>query len=93
MTKDDALVDAVIRNYREAPLSDADRTMLDYAVLLARTPEQVSEDDVESLRQAGFDDGQILDVAQVTAYYSFVNRIAQGLGVEVEGYWGESEKT
>ena len=85
MTKDDTLVDAVMRDYREAPLSDADRTMLDYAVLLARTPEQVSEDDVESLRQAGFDDGQILDVAQVTAYYSFVNRITLGLGVEVEG--------
>lgn len=43
--------------------------------------------DIENLRSAGLSDRQILEVALITAYFSFVNRIAQGLGVELEGYW------
>jgi len=64
--------------------------MLDYAVKLTRAPESVSERDVERLREVGLTDGEILDTCQVVAYYNFVNRMAQGLGVELEEYWGES---
>ncbi len=58
--------------------------MLDYALLLTRTPAQVAAKDVESLRQAGLSDEEIHRVAAVVAYFSFVNRIAEGLGVELE---------
>jgi alkylhydroperoxidase family enzyme len=52
----------------------------------------VREADVEALRAAGLTDSAILDVAQVTAYYAYVNRLADGLGVELEGFWeGEEE--
>ena len=61
--------------------------MLDYAVKLTRTPWEMKAEDVEALRQAGFDDTAILDVNQVTSYYAFVNRLADGLGVELEGFW------
>jgi hypothetical protein len=40
--------------------------------------------DVESLENAGFDHGAVLAIAEVTAYYAYVNRIADGLGVELE---------
>ena len=40
--------------------------------------------DIEALREAGFDDRAILDVCQVASYYAFVNRLADGLGVELE---------
>lgn len=43
--------------------------------------------DVDTLREAGLDDAEILDVCQVTAYYNYVNRLADGLGVELEWYW------
>jgi alkylhydroperoxidase family enzyme len=43
--------------------------------------------DVEALRDIGLTDGEILDVCQVTAYYNYVNRLADGLGVELEDYW------
>jgi len=65
-------------------LEPAERAMLEYAARLARTPPRVSRRDVASLRAAGFDDRAIHDICAVTAYYAFVNRIADGLGVELE---------
>jgi alkylhydroperoxidase family enzyme len=43
--------------------------------------------DVDTLREAALDDAEILDVCQVTAYFNYVNRLADGLGVELERYW------
>ncbi len=48
--------------------------------------------DVEAVRRAGLGDAEILDLCQVTAYYAFVNRLADGLGVELEDRW-EGPKT
>ncbi len=47
-------------------------------------------DDVGGLREVGFTDEDILAIAEITSYYAFVNRIADGLGVELEA-WGNSE--
>ncbi len=58
--------------------------MLNYAVKLTRTPAEVVENDVQQLRTAGFSDVDILHIAEVVAYYAYVNRIADGLGVELE---------
>jgi alkylhydroperoxidase family enzyme len=58
--------------------------MLGYVDKLTRTPASMTASDVEALRQSGFNDAAILDICQVAAYYAFVNRIAQGLGVELE---------
>ncbi|WP_419161057.1 carboxymuconolactone decarboxylase family protein [Candidatus Palauibacter sp.] len=58
--------------------------MLDYVVRLTRTPGEIAETDVEALRTHGFDDRAIHDICAVTAYYAFVNRIADGLGVQLE---------
>lgn len=61
--------------------------MLEYAVKLTRDPGGMTAADVEALRRAGFDDPGILDICQVTAYYAYVNRLADGLGVELEQHW------
>ncbi len=45
--------------------------------------------DIDRLRGAGLGDAEILDACQVAAYFNFVNRMAEGLGVELEGYWKE----
>lgn len=58
--------------------------MLEYAAKLTKSPAAVTREDVEALREAGFDDRGILDVAQVVSYFNFVNRMAEGLGVELE---------
>lgn len=92
MTDNTPLVEAIEKDYTQADLSDADKLMLDYASKLTRTPWAMVEADVEQLRQQGFDDRAILDIAQVTAYYAYVNRIADGLGVSLEQYWAEGKE-
>ncbi len=77
------------RDYRNAPISSADLAMLDYAVKLTKTPWAMAQEDVDKLREEGFGDGAILDINQITGYYNFVNRLADGLGVELEPSWRE----
>ena len=67
--------------------------MLTYAVRLTREPASVGPADVDALREVGFDDRAILDICQVTAYYNYVNRLADGLGVELESSWSEADLT
>ncbi len=75
---------AIEQDYREADLSPRERTILDYAVKLTLRPSEMQRSDVARLRGAGLSDGEILDVCQVTSYYNYVNRLADGLGVELE---------
>jgi alkylhydroperoxidase family enzyme len=72
-------------------LDPEDQAMLEYVAKLTRQPWDMVEEDVSRLRQAGFSDSAILDTNQVAAYYAFVNRLADGLGVELEAFWGEPD--
>ena len=83
------LVAALSEDYRQAELEDAERVMLEFAAKLTLTPQRMQESDVVALRQRGFDDRSIHDIVVVAAYYGFVNRVADGLGVEIEPGWGE----
>ena len=58
--------------------------MLGYAERLTRAPADVDSVDIDRLRAVGFSDRDILDIVEVTAYFAYVNRIADGLGVAVE---------
>ena len=76
-------------DFRNANLAAADRAMLDYTIKLTNHPEQMNEDDVSRLHDAGFDDRAIHDICCITAYFAFVNRVADGLGVEIEEEFDE----
>ncbi len=65
--------------------------MLDYAVKLTLTPGEVGAGDVECLREVGFDQAAILEICQVVSYFNYVNRMADGLGVELEARWREED--
>jgi uncharacterized peroxidase-related enzyme len=58
--------------------------MLIYATKLTHTPSRMTSRDVDQLRVVGFSDRDVLDIAEVTAYYAYANRIADGLGVPSE---------
>lgn len=60
--------------------------MLGYVAKLTREPWAMTKEDADVLREHGFEDRAIHDIAQVTAYFNYVNRIADGLGVELEDY-------
>jgi uncharacterized peroxidase-related enzyme len=77
----------VVYNYRNAPISRAELALLEFAEKLTHEPASCRERDISLLRQAGWGDPAILDVTLITAYFAFVNRIADGLGVELEQWY------
>jgi uncharacterized peroxidase-related enzyme len=80
------MVDRIVADYATAGLSPKRLAMLRYAEKLTRTPARVSAKDVDLLREQGFSDLDILHIAEVVAYYAYVNRIADGLGVPLEDW-------
>lgn len=71
-------------DWRNATLSDQDRALCAYAEKATLHPQQCNETDVQTLRAAGFDDVAISDATQVIAYFNYINRIADCLGVDLE---------
>ena len=67
-----------------AKLSEVDRALCDHAVKLTKTPAEVTESDIERLRSLGLSDHAITDATQVIAYFNYINRVADGLGVDLE---------
>ena len=92
MTGNTELVQQIETDYSTSDLGANDKAMLAYADKLTRTPWDMVEADVIALRELGFDDRAIHDIAHVTGYYAYVNRIADGLGVYLEQYWAEGKE-
>ena len=65
--------------------SGRERAGLEYAAKLTRRAANTAVDDIEALRTAGFDDGEILEINQVTAYFAYANRTVLGLGIDTTG--------
>lgn len=79
------MVEALKKDYRTAPISDQDRTMLDYVVKLTRDATKVWPEDHTKLRAVGFDDRGILQITLIAAWFSYINRVADALGVGRDG--------
>ena len=81
MTLDKALVEALEKDYGTAPISEQDRVMLDYVIKLTKDATKVWKDDHEKLRAVGFDDRGILQITLIAAWFNYINRVADALGV------------
>lgn len=86
-SKDPDLAPALTRDWRSATIPDRLRAILDYVERLTLEPSRMEEADVVRLREAGLDDEAILNTCEVAAYFAFVNRMADGLGVRLEPGW------
>ena len=58
---------------------------LQYVEKLTTDPAALSESDIDALRNSGFDDGEILEINQVAAYFAYANRMVLGLGIDTDG--------
>ena len=83
-TNDAVLIQAAHGAWRQAPISGRVRALFDYAERLTRAPSSLSKSDVDHLRATGLTDREILSLVEVIAYFNFVNRLAEGLGVALE---------
>ena len=73
------------RNIDLAPLNDAQKVAMEYARQVTRDPGGMQEHIVHQLRDAGYSDGEVLEINQVTAYFNYANRTVLGLGCSIEG--------
>lgn len=81
MTLDEALVEAIRRDYRSAPIDERDRVMLDFVAELTRDATRITPAHHARLRAAGFDDRGILQITLIAAWFNYINRVADALGV------------
>jgi len=84
------MVDRFAEDWRSAGLDAPTVALLDFAERLTDECAAVTIDDIEALRSKGFDDRGISSCVQVVAYFNYINRIAEGLGVPEEGWIAEN---
>ena len=80
----DAYLLALSEDIPGPPFSAREQLGLAYTRKLTHTPGQIEEADVDALREAGFADGEVLELNQVAAYFAYANRTVTGLGVNTE---------
>jgi len=81
VTLDKELVDELEKDYTTALVTAEERVMLDYVVKITKDATKVWKDDHERLRAAGFDDKAILQITLIAAWFNYINRVADALGV------------
>ena len=82
--KEDTLADQLKQNWKTAELDDYDRSLCQWAEKLTKSPDKMTQADVDLLKEKRFSQSAISDAAQVISYFNYINRIADGLGVDLE---------
>lgn len=85
----DESLQETVASGRFEDLDERMRALCRYAVKLTKTPSEMAESDINELRAVGLDDRAIVDANQVVSYFNYVNRVADGLGIELEDMWPE----
>jgi uncharacterized peroxidase-related enzyme len=80
LTKDTVLVDRLVTGWKYADLEPRERAMLEFAVKLTEASDRVTDEDVQALRDEGWTEEDIFDIAEVAAMFNFTNRLASGFG-------------
>ena len=81
---DDALKDQLVTDYKTADISEQDKLILEYAERITRDAASITQDYIDELKRHHMPDRMLHDIVQVASYFAYVNRLADGLGVELE---------
>ena len=81
---DHTLVKHLKTNPADAPLGPQDKVMIDFALRLTQEPSSVRSENIDSLRAVGFSDEQTVDIVLITCIFNFMDRLADGLGVQLD---------
>lgn len=81
MTLDEDLVAALGEDYTRAPITEAERVMLDYVAQITKDATKIHPGYHERLRLVGFDDQAILQITLIASWFNYINRVADALGV------------
>jgi uncharacterized peroxidase-related enzyme len=78
---EEELVAAIREDYRTAPITDAEKVMIEYVVQLTKDAVKITPEYHERLRAAGFNDQAILQITLIASWFNYINRVADALGV------------
>ena len=81
---DAQLAEQIKQNYLHAKLPPRSKALAKFADLVTRTPTAVRKQDIDTLRKHGLNDRDILDAVEVIAYFNYINRVADALGINPE---------
>jgi uncharacterized peroxidase-related enzyme len=81
VTLDNDLIEALKDDYSRAPITEAERVMLDYVVQLTKDAVKITPEYHERLRAVGFDDTAILQITLIASWFNYINRVADALGI------------
>lgn len=78
---DNEFVEALKQDWRTAQLDERDTVMLTFVEKLTKNPLSIWRDDMDTLRNVGFDDTGILQITLIASFFNYINRVADALGV------------
>jgi alkylhydroperoxidase family enzyme len=81
VTLDEELVRGLEEDYTKAPITKAERAMLDYVAQLTKDPTRIGPQHHEQLHGEGFDDRAILQITLIGSWFNYINRLADAFGV------------
>ena len=85
-TVDDDLIAALREDYRTAPITDAEKVMIEYVVQLTKDAVRITPEYHTRLRAVGYDDTAILQITLIASWFNYINRVADALGVGREDF-------
>ncbi|REJ78655.1 MAG: hypothetical protein DWQ47_04180 [Acidobacteria bacterium] len=91
VTLDDGLIEALRSDYENAPITEAERVMCDFAIQMTKDAVRLHPGHIEELRKVGFDDTAILQITLIASWFNYINRVADALGIGREEAAGAAE--
>lgn len=82
LTGDPALAETIAANYRHADITPRQRAMLDFAVKVTKASSEIVEEDRQALRDAGFSNRGVWDIAEVAAFFNMSNRVSSAIAMK-----------
>lgn len=79
-----SLKDRLVSDYKSADISDKDKIILSYAEKITLEAHTIDKAYIDELKRSGLTEHELHDIVQATSYFNYVNRLADGLGVELE---------
>jgi uncharacterized peroxidase-related enzyme len=83
-SEQDMMIENLVTDHSDPRLDEAEKEMLHYVRKLTVNPANIDKQDVMDLKKQGFGDREIHDICNIAAYFAYVNRVSDGLGVDLE---------
>ena len=88
-TKDQKLVDEIAINWKESGLTEQQKAICYFAEKLTLNPGKIDKSDVQKSKEFGYVDKEVSEIVQIISYFNYINRVADGLGLEAEDFIDE----